>query len=112
LQSLGDPSRRYRAHRDLGRNFSVRSKVHENHVLVTAGVYKYVRHPVYAALWLHGVAQALRLPNWLAGSASLVGFALLFASRVEREEQMMIETFGEDYRAYVARMSRLAPWLY
>jgi len=58
------------------------------------------------------VAQALLLPNWLAGSAGLVGFGLLFFNRVEREEQMMIETFGEDYRACMARTSRVAPWLY
>jgi len=84
-------------------------KVRENHVLVTAGVYKYVRHPMYAAFWLHGVARPLLLPNWLAGSAGLVGFGLLF---FEREEQMMIETFGEHYRAYTARTSRVVPWLY
>jgi protein-S-isoprenylcysteine O-methyltransferase Ste14 len=67
---------------------------------------------MYAAFWLHGVAQALLLPNRLAGSAGLVGFDLLFFSRVEREEQMMIETFGEDYRAYMARTPRVVPWLY
>ena len=64
---------------------------------------------MYAAFWLHRGAQALLLPNWLAGSAGLVGFGLLF---FEREEQMMIETLGEDYRAYMARTSRVAPWLY
>jgi protein-S-isoprenylcysteine O-methyltransferase Ste14 len=66
---------------------------------------------MYAAFWLHGVTQALLLPNWLTGSAGLVGFGLLFFSRVEREEQTMIETFGEDYRAYMARTSRVV-WLH
>lgn len=79
---------------------------------MTAGVYKYVRHPMYAAFWLHGVARPLLLPNWLAGSAGLVGFGLLFFSRAERKEQMMIETSGKDYRAYMARNSRVVPWLY
>ena len=58
------------------------------------------------------MTRALLLPNWLAGSAGLVGFGLLFFSRAERKEQMMIETLGEDYRAYMARTSRVAPWLY
>lgn len=58
------------------------------------------------------MAQALLLPNWLAGSAGLVGFGLLFFSRFEREEQMMIETLGEDHRAYMAWTSRVVPWLY
>jgi protein-S-isoprenylcysteine O-methyltransferase Ste14 len=102
----------YRAHRDLGRNFSARLKLRESHVLVTGGVYKRIRHPIYAAFWLYGLAQALLLPNWIAGPAGLVGFGVLFFCRVGREERMMIEAFGENYRAYMARTWRVVPWLY
>jgi len=91
-----------------GRIFSARLKVRENHVLLTAIVYKFDVRSVLAP----GAAQALSLPNWLAGSAGLVGFGLLSFGRVEREEQMMIETFGEDYRAHMARTSRVVPRLY
>lgn len=77
----------YRAHHDLGRNFSSSLKVREGHSLVTAGVYRHVRHPIYASFWLWGVAQALLLPNWLAGSAGLIGFGVLFFGRVAREER-------------------------
>lgn len=102
----------YRAHRDLGRNFSARLKVRESHVLVTGGVYKRIRHPIYTAFWLYGLAQALLLPNWIAGPAGLVGFGVLFFCRVGPEEQLMIEAFGADYRAYMARTRRIVPWLY
>jgi protein-S-isoprenylcysteine O-methyltransferase Ste14 len=100
------------AHRDLGRNFSSSLKVREGHSLVTTGVYRYVRHPIYASLWLWSVAQALLLPNWLAGSAGFIGFSVLFFGRVAREEQMMLEIFGEDYRAYMARTARIVPGIY
>jgi protein-S-isoprenylcysteine O-methyltransferase Ste14 len=102
----------YRTHRDLGRNWSVSLDVREEHTLVTTGVYARVRHPMYTAFWLMGLAQLLLLPNWIAGPAGLVAFAVLFFGRVGREEQMMIDTFGDEYRSYMRRTARLIPWVY
>lgn len=102
----------YRVHRELGRNWSDSLQVRETHSLVTEGLYHYVRHPMYSAFFLWGVAQLLLLPNWIAGPAGLVGFAILFGFRVGREEQMMIDAFGDQYRAYMRRTARLIPWLY
>jgi protein-S-isoprenylcysteine O-methyltransferase Ste14 len=96
-------------HRALGRNWSISLDVRENHELVTSGVYWRVRHPMYSAFWLWAIAQALLLPNWVAGFAGLVGFGVLFFGRVAREERMMLETFGDSYRAYMARTGRVFP---
>jgi protein-S-isoprenylcysteine O-methyltransferase Ste14 len=60
---------------------------------------------------LLGVAQILLLPNWLAGGSGLVGAGVLYAFRVRREEQMMLESFGEEYRAYMTDTKRLIPWM-
>ena len=97
-------------HRALGRNWSISLDVRENHQLVTNGVYAKVRHPMYSAFWLWAVAQALLLPNWVAGFAGLVGFGILFFGRVAREERMMLEIFGDSYRAYMARTGRVFPF--
>jgi protein-S-isoprenylcysteine O-methyltransferase Ste14 len=102
----------YRTHKDLGRNWSVTLEVREQHKLVTSGVYSRVRHPMYSAFWLWAVAQALLLPNWIAGPAGLVGFGTLFFLRIGREERMMSEAFGEEYRRYVERTSRVLPGIY
>jgi protein-S-isoprenylcysteine O-methyltransferase Ste14 len=61
----------WRSHADLGRNWSVSLEICNEHQLVMDGVYRFVRHPMYAALFLWSVAQALVLPNWLAGCLSL-----------------------------------------
>jgi protein-S-isoprenylcysteine O-methyltransferase Ste14 len=73
---------------------------------VTTGVYRHVRHPMYAAFFLWAIAQALLLPNWIAGPVGLLGFGTLFGLRVGREERMMEATFGDAYRAYAARPLR------
>ena len=101
----------WRSHADLGRNWSPSLQLREGHALVDRGVYRYSRHPMYASQWLWGAAQALLLPNWIAGWASLISFAPLYLSRVPREEQMMLERFGHEYRGYVRRTGRIFPRL-
>ena len=99
----------YRSHADLGQNWSVSLEVRQGHELVTQGAYRRIRHPMYASIWLWCFAQALLLDNWLAGWYSLPTFALMYFSRVSREEEMMCEFFGEQYRAYACETGRLFP---
>jgi len=102
----------YRIHRELGRSWSVTLEIRDQHVLVTDGLYRHVRHPMYTAFWLWALAQLLLLPNWIAGPAGLVGFGTLFFCRVGAEERMMLAAFGEDYRAYMERTKRIIPRIY
>jgi protein-S-isoprenylcysteine O-methyltransferase Ste14 len=99
----------YRSHADLGTNWSLTMEIREQHQLITQGVYRRIRHPMYSALALYAVAQALVIPNWVAGPSNLVAFSVLFALRVRAEERMMLEQFGDEYTAYVARTKRLVP---
>jgi protein-S-isoprenylcysteine O-methyltransferase Ste14 len=99
----------YRSHRDLAQQWSITLEVREQHVLVTHGVYRRVRHPMYLALLLYGIGQALVLPNLVAGPAYLLMTIALVSLRVRPEEAMMAETFGPTYREYAARTARLVP---
>src|SRR6478736_6800182 len=97
----------YRSHADLGTNWSITLEVREQHRLITQGVYRRIRHPMYLALALYSSGQALVIPNWVAGPSNLVALAILVSLRVQAEEQMMSEAFGEEYAEYAARTKRL-----
>ena len=99
----------YRSHADLGTNWSITLEVREQHRLVTQGSYRWIRHPMYSALVLYAVGQALAIPNWVAGPSDLIAFAVLVALRLPAEEKMMVQQFGDEYAAYAARTKRLVP---
>ncbi|MEM7339933.1 MAG: protein-S-isoprenylcysteine O-methyltransferase [Actinomycetota bacterium] len=101
----------WRSHADLGRNWSVTLEVREEHTLVTNGVYRRVRHPMYTSLFALYLASPLLLHNWIAGFSGVVSFAVLHLVRVANEERMMRDLFGAEYEAYVARTGRLLPRL-
>lgn len=97
------------SHRQLGKNWSVTLEIRERHQLVTDGLYRYVRHPMYTSFWLWAIAQAFLIPNFVAGFAGLVGVGLLYFYRVGREEELMRRTFGAEYDEYASRTGRVIP---
>lgn len=99
----------WRAHADLGLNWSPSLEIREKHELITRGIYGVIRHPMYASQWLWVIAQPLLLPNWIAGVANLIIFIPFYFLRVQAEEQMMVETFGDTYRNYMKNTGRVLP---
>ncbi|MCL5951746.1 MAG: isoprenylcysteine carboxylmethyltransferase family protein [Chloroflexi bacterium] len=93
----------------LGSNFSPTLHIRREHTLVTRGPYRYVRHPMYTALFLSLLAILLLTRNWLVGGVPLVGLCVIVLLRVPREESAMIEKFGDAYRQYMKRTGRFLP---
>jgi protein-S-isoprenylcysteine O-methyltransferase Ste14 len=102
----------YRSHADLGTNWSITLEIRESHRLVTEGLYRYVRHPMYSALLLYGFGQAVVIPNWVAGPFYAVAMVLLFALRLRPEEELMRDQFNGEYDAYASRTKRLVPGIW
>lgn len=101
----------WRSHADLGRSWTPTLGIRENHHLVTEGVFRSIRHPMYAAHLLWGIATPLMLHNWIAGFAFLLLSSVQYVTRVGAEEQMMVEQFGEEYERYMERTGRIVPRL-
>jgi protein-S-isoprenylcysteine O-methyltransferase Ste14 len=97
-------------HRSLGKNWSRLLQVREAHTLVTHGPYQWVRHPMYTVLSGFYLCAALVAANSLIAFVS-VGIVIQFCTRIEPEEHMMIEHFGDAYRDYMQRTGRLLPRL-
>jgi protein-S-isoprenylcysteine O-methyltransferase Ste14 len=99
----------WRSHAELGRNFAPTLQIVEDHSLVTDGVFRRIRHPMYTAHLLWAIAQVLLLQNWIAGPAFLVVQIPLYLRRIPTEERMMLEEFGDEYREYMKRTGGLFP---
>jgi len=64
---------------------------------------------MYASQWLLAIAQPLLLQNWIAGFLNLLVFIPFYFLRVKAEEQLMIEQFGDQYRAYMQNVGAVFP---
>ena len=99
----------WKTHQDLAENWSPTLMVMEEHHLVTTGIYRKVRHPMYLAELLFCVGQILLVPNWFAGSSALFFFLILIVVRIPREESLMLAEFGEAYETYRNRTGSIFP---
>lgn len=99
----------YRSHTDLGKNWSYTLVIREDHELITNGIYRYIRHPMYSSIWLSCLIQALLLHNYIAGFSGLVTFGIIYFLRVNKEEKMMEKQFGAQYEEFKKRTNRLIP---
>ena len=102
----------WKTHRDLGRSWTPSLAFRDGHFLITDGIYSYLRHPMYSAHLLWGIAQMLMLHNWIAGFSFLIFVVPHYLSRVKEEEKMLIEQFGDEYVAYMKKTGRLIPKLF
>ena len=96
-------------HYVLDKGWSVTLKLQTDHKLVTSGPYRRIRHPMYTVLIMY-------LLSWVLVSANLLFLIyyvlaiLLTIMRIPKEERILLEKFGEEYRAYMKRTGRLLPY--
>ena len=92
----------------LGSNWSARPSVKQGNVLIVQGPYKLVRHPIYSGLLLALAGSSLAVDR----SGCILGWILVFATysvKIRQEEQLMLQTFPQDYPAYRRRIKALIP---
>jgi len=94
----------------LGKNLTDTVVTRVSATLVTHGPYRWVRHPFYVTTALVMVSVTLLTANWLIGITSLIVLAML-AIRTPKEEQALVERFGQAYIDYMDRTWRYFPKL-
>ncbi|HVS63762.1 MAG TPA: isoprenylcysteine carboxylmethyltransferase family protein [Thermoanaerobaculia bacterium] len=95
--------------RTLGRNFSGSLALRSDHRLVQEGPYRRVRHPMYPGFLAMTVGMLLLSANWMIGVPPILGVLYVMAVRTPREEAMLIDRFGDEYRRYRERTGRFVP---
>lgn len=79
--------------------------------LVTNGAFKYIRHPMYAALVCLAWGVFLKRFTWL-GLALVLAASLLLFLTARRDEEECLAYFGDAYLAYMRTTKRFVPFLF
>ncbi len=96
----------------LGRFFTVNVEIAEDHQLIDSGPYRRLRHPSYTGALMAFLGLALCTQNWASLAIMVVGPMAGFLYRIHVEELALAGAFGERYRQYMQRTSRLIPGVY
>jgi protein-S-isoprenylcysteine O-methyltransferase Ste14 len=95
----------------LGNRFSGLVAIQPGHTLVTSGLYNVIRHPSYLGLLVNSLGWGLAFRSGVGVLLAVLTFVPIFA-RIRAEEELLRSEFGDEYRKYCARTSRMIPGLY
>lgn len=95
----------------LFRNYSGTVVIKQDHKLITRGVYRFTRNPIYLGgiFVLIGIAVYTPSLNGLITSFLIIPILLI---RINLEEKLLKEHFDEDYSTYMEKTKRLIPFIY
>ena len=99
------------ARRTLGRNWSGAVAIKSEHELVTAGLYRYSRHPIYTGVLMLAAAAGLSVGTERAG----LGFLIILLGvllKLRDEERLLFDHFPRQYEDYRRRTKRLVPFIW
>src|SRR4051812_45148003 len=98
--------------RTLGKQWAVVARLVEDHKLITAGPYSYVRNPIYTGMYGMLIATGLATEHWTALLVAIVLFAVGLVIRVRSEEKLLRAAFGQEFEEYAKRVPAVIPGIY
>ncbi|MDO8610700.1 MAG: isoprenylcysteine carboxylmethyltransferase family protein [bacterium] len=85
-------------------------QIKQNHTLITTGIYKFVRHPIYSGLLISFIGCELLVQSWLI---ILAWFAFIFIYvSSKREEKLLQFHFGKKYEEYIKSTKMFIPYIF
>lgn len=84
----------------------------KDHKLVTKGLYKYVRHPMYSGATIMMLGPYLAFRSLFVLIGMVIFFIPLMRMRMKMEEETLLGTFGDEYRDYIKRTKRFIPYIF
>jgi protein-S-isoprenylcysteine O-methyltransferase Ste14 len=96
---------------DSQRNDSPMLEFEKTTALVTAGAYRYIRHPLYSSLLFLAWGIFFKSPSWLGGILTLAATLFLVAT-ARAEEAEDVRFFGPAYQEYIKQTRMFIPFLF
>ncbi len=84
----------------------------DSRAVIRRGLYRKIRHPIYAGMLLAMAAWPLEYGAPIAELITLAVGMVALRRRIEREESMLLARDGEEYAAYMKETDRLIPGVY
>jgi protein-S-isoprenylcysteine O-methyltransferase Ste14 len=103
---------RFWANETLGGAYTRTLRTVPGQSVISGGPYRVLRHPGYAGVLLMWLGAALALGNWIALVAMALVLGWAYGRRMNAEEEMLLASLGEEYRAYRRRTWRIVPFTY
>jgi protein-S-isoprenylcysteine O-methyltransferase Ste14 len=97
-------------HITLWRFYSSALVIKEDHRLITHGVYRFTRHPIYLGTIMATIGLSVYASSLYGFIAMLAQFPI-FLNRIRMEERLLTEEFGDEYLAYKEAVNKLIPFI-
>ena len=95
----------------LKRFYSSTLVIREDHQLITHGIYRFTRHPVYLGVIIAIIGVPVYTSS-LYGLLTMLALIPIILNRIRMEERLLTEEFGDAYRTYKETTSKLIPFIY
>jgi protein-S-isoprenylcysteine O-methyltransferase Ste14 len=96
----------------LGHYFQLMVVVQDDHRVIEAGPYRFVRHPAYLGILISFVGVGLVSSDWVAFGLFMLGIGVMLVARIKFEERTLVQALGSEYSLYMQRTARLVPGVY
>ncbi len=84
----------------------------EDHKLNTEGVYKYIRNPMYSGALIGVIGFGLVFRSIITLLIVSIFYFIVFKMRIDEEERLLYEAFGEEFTDYKKKSKKLIPFYY
>jgi protein-S-isoprenylcysteine O-methyltransferase Ste14 len=95
----------------LGSSYSQDIIIQKNHKIITAGIYKIIRHPQYLSQILSDLGAAVALMSYIALPFIILLEIPLFIMRAMLEDKLLKKHFGEEYLSYKNKSGFMIPFI-
>ncbi len=95
----------------LRRSYASTLVIREDHQLITHGIYRFTRHPVYLGVIIVCIGVPVYASS-LYGLLTMSALIPIILNRIRMEERLLAEEFGDAHRTYKEATSKLIPFIY